>query len=119
MRIGHLPLSFGTASAPGQDHPKHGFSRSQCQTVRDISASSVQKDTEISRSWWSMTLLFGLACVKHKQKGFDQVGRDLHPHWVESGTNPELLKRNPTALIDQPAAGGLAVGHCRALLNLN
>lgn len=42
MRIGHLPLSFGTASAPGQDHPKHGFSRSQCQTVRDISASSVQ-----------------------------------------------------------------------------
>lgn len=66
-----------------------------------------------------MTLLFGLACVKHKQKGFDRVGRDLHLYLEEAGTKPELLKRNPAVLIDQPAAGGLAVEHCRALLNLN
>lgn len=66
-----------------------------------------------------MTLLFGLACVKHKQKGLDRMGRDLHPHWKEAGTKPELLKRNPTVLIDHPAAGGLAEEHCLALLNLN
>lgn len=66
-----------------------------------------------------MTLLFGLASVKHKQKGFDRVGRDLHLHWEEARPKSELLKRNPTALIDQSAAGGLAVEHCRALVNLN
>lgn len=31
MKNGHLPLSFGTAIASGQDHPKQGVCRSQCQ----------------------------------------------------------------------------------------
>lgn len=63
-----------------------------------------------------MTLLFGLAWVKQKHKGFDRVGHDLHPHWEKAGSKPGLLlKRNPTALIDQPTAGGLAEEHCRAI----
>lgn len=51
-----------------------------------------------------MTLLFKLACVKHKQKVFDRVGHDLQPHWEKAETKPEVLKRNPLALIDQQAA---------------
>lgn len=71
MRTGHHPLSIGTTSASGQDRPKQGFFRSQCQAEgtsvpayvqvcgqRDSAAAS-----DLARVWVITTGRSRLACA--------------------------------------------------------
>lgn len=81
-RNGHHPLSFGTASAPGQDHPKQGFSRSQWQAGGTSVPAYVQvcgqgdgaAASDLAWVWVITTGRSRLACAWATQQG----GRAFH-----------------------------------------
>lgn len=82
IRNGHLPLSFGTARAVGQDPPKQGLSRSHCQFGKTSVPAYVQvcgqwdsaAASDLAWVWVIMTGRSRLACAWATQQG----GRAIH-----------------------------------------